>query len=68
MKSQQSILPLVDLVFLALGGILGAIMRESRSIRLSDVKEDPRSVGFPKGHPPMGSFLGVPIMAGTKDP
>lgn len=47
-------------------GVLGAIMRESRSIRLSNVEEDPRSVGFPKGHPAMGSFLGVPIMAGTK--
>jgi signal transduction histidine kinase len=47
-------------------GVLGAIMRESRSIRLSNVEEDPRAVGFPKGHPIMRSFLGVPIMAGTK--
>ena len=47
-------------------GVLGAIMRESRSIRLSNVEEDPRSVGFPKGHPPMKSFLGVPILAGSK--
>jgi signal transduction histidine kinase len=47
-------------------GILGAIMRESRSIRLSNLEEDPRSVGFPKGHPYMRSFLGVPIMAGSK--
>lgn len=47
-------------------GVLGAIMRESRSIRLSDVTEDPRSVGYPKGHPRMQSFLGVPIMAGMK--
>lgn len=47
-------------------GVLGAIMRESRSIRLSNVEEDPRSVGFPKGHPSMRSFLGVPIMAGTQ--
>jgi len=46
-------------------GVLGAIMAESRSIRLSNVEEDPRSVGFPKGHPAMSSFLGVPIMAGS---
>lgn len=46
-------------------GVLGAIMRESRSIRLSSVTEDPRSVGFPKGHPDMQSFLGVPILAGS---
>ncbi|MFN2223952.1 MAG: GAF domain-containing sensor histidine kinase [Chloroflexota bacterium] len=47
-------------------GVLGAIMRESRSIRLPRVDADPRSVGFPPGHPPMGSFLGVPIMAGSR--
>lgn len=47
-------------------GVLGAIMRDARSIRLSALEEDPRAVGFPKGHPAMRSFLGVPIMAGTK--
>lgn len=47
-------------------GVLGAIMRESRSIRLPQVGDDPRSVGFPTGHPPMSSFLGVPIMAGSQ--
>lgn len=47
-------------------GVLGVIMRESRSIRLPRVDDDPRSVGFPPGHPPMSSFLGVPIMAGSR--
>ena len=47
-------------------GVLGAIMRESRSIRLPQVGDDPRSIGFPPGHPPMKSFLGVPIMAGSE--
>ncbi|MGD2078465.1 MAG: GAF domain-containing sensor histidine kinase [Chloroflexota bacterium] len=47
-------------------GVLGVIMRESRSIRLPRVDDDPRSVGFPPGHPAMRSFLGVPIMAGNQ--
>jgi signal transduction histidine kinase len=47
-------------------GVLGVIMRESRSIRLPRVDDDPRSIGFPPGHPPMKSFLGVPIMAGSR--
>ena len=47
-------------------GVLGAIMRESRTIRLPRVSDDPRSIGFPPGHPPMESFLGVPILAGKE--
>jgi len=43
-------------------GILGVLIREARPLRLHDVAEDPRSVGFPPGHPPMRSFLGVPIL------
>jgi len=42
-------------------GILGALIREARPLRLHDLHDDPRSVGFPPGHPPMGTFLGVPI-------
>ncbi|MEW5986353.1 MAG: GAF domain-containing sensor histidine kinase [Chloroflexota bacterium] len=45
-------------------GLLGALLREGRSIRLPRISDDPRSVGFPPGHPPMESFLGVPIVAG----
>lgn len=43
-------------------GLLGAIIKEKRPIRLNDIAADRRSVGFPAGHPPMGSFLGVPIV------
>ena len=42
-------------------GILGVILREGQSLRLRDLHEHPRSVGFPPNHPPMTSFLGVPI-------
>src|SRR5436190_7769636 len=43
-------------------GILGVLIREARPLRLHDLSEDPRSVGFPPGHPPMKTFLGVPIL------
>jgi len=43
-------------------GILGVLVREARSLRLHDLAEDPRAVGFPPGHPPMRSFLGVPVI------
>jgi signal transduction histidine kinase len=42
-------------------GILGVLITDARPLRLHDLTEDPRSVGFPPGHPPMHSFLGVPI-------
>jgi signal transduction histidine kinase len=42
-------------------GILGVLINDARPLRLHDLTEDPRSVGFPPGHPPMRSFLGVPI-------
>jgi signal transduction histidine kinase len=43
-------------------GILGVLIRDRRSLRLSDLSQDPHSAGFPPGHPPMKTFLGVPIM------
>jgi len=43
-------------------GILGVLIREAKPLRLHDLADDPRSVGFPPGHPPMRSFLGVPIL------
>jgi two-component system, NarL family, sensor histidine kinase DevS len=43
-------------------GILGVLIRDARPLRLHDLSDDPRSVGFPPGHPPMRSFLGVPIL------
>ncbi len=42
-------------------GLLGALIDDPRPIRLPDLTLDPRSVGFPAGHPAMHSFLGVPI-------
>ncbi|HEX9012819.1 MAG TPA: GAF domain-containing protein, partial [Anaerolineaceae bacterium] len=47
-------------------GLIGALMHTSRTIRLADIGADPRSVGFPDGHPPMHSFLGVPIRLGDR--
>ena len=44
-------------------GVLGEMIRSGESIRSPDVAEHPKSVGFPPGHPPMKSFLGVPIAA-----
>ncbi len=43
-------------------GVLGELIRNPRPLRLSDVGDHPRSYGFPPGHPPMRSFLGVPIL------
>ena len=43
-------------------GILGVLIREARPLRLRDLTSDPRSSGFPEHHPPMRSFLGVPIL------
>jgi signal transduction histidine kinase len=43
-------------------GILGVLIRDAETLRLHDLSEDPRSVGFPPNHPPMRSFLGVPVM------
>ncbi len=42
-------------------GVLGALIDNPKPIRLSRISEDPRSSGFPDGHPPMSTFLGVPI-------
>ncbi len=42
-------------------GLLGVLIDDPRPIRLSRIADDPRSVGFPDHHPPMNSFLGVPI-------
>jgi signal transduction histidine kinase len=42
-------------------GILGVLIRDAEPLRLHDLSEDPRSVGFPPGHPPMHTFLGVPV-------
>jgi signal transduction histidine kinase len=43
-------------------GILGVLIKDARPLRLRDLTQDPRSVGFPPGHPQMHTFLGVPIL------
>jgi signal transduction histidine kinase len=42
-------------------GVLGVLITDARALRLSDVGSHPRSYGFPPAHPPMHTFLGVPI-------
>lgn len=43
-------------------GVLGVLIDDPRPLRLADVGEHPQSYGFPAHHPPMRSFLGVPIL------
>ncbi len=45
-------------------GLIGALMNTDQSIRIPDIHDDPRSSGFPRNHPHMRSFLGVPIRLG----
>jgi signal transduction histidine kinase len=42
-------------------GVLGELISHCRPLRLDDVGKHPHSYGFPPGHPPMASFLGVPV-------
>lgn len=42
-------------------GILGLLIKEPHPLRLADLAQHPASVGFPEHHPPMRSFLGVPV-------
>jgi signal transduction histidine kinase len=43
-------------------GILGVLISDATPLRASKLSDDPRSVGFPPNHPPMDTFLGVPVM------
>lgn len=47
-------------------GILGHIIEVPEPLRLEVLSEHPASVGFPPGHPPMRTFLGVPVKVGDK--
>lgn len=47
-------------------GILGLIITNPQPLRLHDLREHPRSYGFPDHHPPMSSFLGVPVRVGDR--
>lgn len=42
-------------------GVLGLLLEDPRPIRLADISKHPASVGFPPNHPPMRTFLGVPV-------
>jgi len=42
-------------------GILGVLIRDDTPLRLHNLSDDARSVGFPPNHPPMSTFLGVPV-------
>ncbi|HYZ53882.1 MAG TPA: GAF domain-containing protein [Streptosporangiaceae bacterium] len=42
-------------------GLLGLLIHDPRPLRLADISQHPESSGFPRGHPPMSSFLGVPV-------
>jgi len=42
-------------------GVLGLLVTDPKPLRLADIKDHPASFGFPAGHPPMKTFLGVPI-------
>jgi GAF domain-containing protein len=45
-------------------GVLGLLIAQPEPVRLPDVHLHPQSYGFPPGHPPMHSFLGVPVRVG----
>ncbi len=45
-------------------GMIGALMTSHTPIRIPEIQDDPRSIGFPRNHPMMRSFLGVPIQLG----
>jgi signal transduction histidine kinase len=47
-------------------GLIGLIMHERQTVRLPRMQDHPKAVGFPEGHPPMTSMLGVPIQSGSQ--
>lgn len=46
-------------------GLLGVVLEEGQRLRLDDIGSEPRSAGFPPGHPPMRSLLAVPVTCRT---
>ncbi len=48
------------------GGVLGSVIRENITIRLDVISDHPDSIGFPPDHPPMITFLGVPVAVADK--
>lgn len=44
-------------------GVLGVMSKDGQPIRLQEIADDPRAVGFPEGHPKMHTLVGVPIQS-----
>jgi signal transduction histidine kinase len=42
-------------------GVLGVVIEENKPLRLDDLSQHPMSIGFPPNHPPMKTFIGVPV-------
>jgi signal transduction protein with GAF and PtsI domain len=42
-------------------GLLGLLIKDPNPLRLAEIASHPQSFGFPDGHPPMRTFLGVPL-------
>jgi|FLYL01.1.fsa_nt_gi signal transduction histidine kinase len=42
-------------------GLLGVVIHDGKSLRVDNIRDHPRSSGFPPNHPPMTSFIGIPI-------
>ncbi|HVW45769.1 MAG TPA: GAF domain-containing protein [Solirubrobacterales bacterium] len=47
-------------------GVLGELIRQPEPLRLDDVETHPHAYGYPPAHPPMHTFLGVPIRVGSR--
>jgi PAS domain S-box-containing protein len=47
-------------------GLLGRVIAERRAVRLREIGADPQSAGFPADHPPMRTFMGVPVLTSTR--
>lgn len=47
-------------------GLLAVVLEQDEPLRLHDLNADPRACGFPENHPPMDSFLGLPIKVGDE--
>jgi signal transduction histidine kinase len=47
-------------------GLLGVLITDAHPLRIDDIAASPRASGFPPNHPPMRTFLGVPVLAGRE--
>ena len=54
------------LIFSNMDNLLGATIKEGKPVISNNPSVDPRSSGLPKGHPPLNSYMGLPVMRGDK--